>query len=89
MKNQIKKRIVLGLVVLMISGMFSGTNSIQAACEVEVKVGFLWVTAYKCDSTPNETCSAEGTDDEGVAYSFSCDGKETVNRFGGDNPTVQ
>jgi hypothetical protein len=93
MKNQIKKRIVFGVVVLMMSGMFSGVNSIQAACEVEAKVrvlGFLtWVTVYKCDSTPNETCSAEGEDDEGVAYSFSCDGKETVDRFGEGNPTEQ
>ena len=92
MKNQLNKKIILGAVVLMMSGMFSGVNSIQAACEIEAKVGFVWITVYKCDSTPNETCSAEGTDDEGVAYSFSCDGKETINRFGdgdgGGNPGV-
>ena len=90
MKNQIKKRIVFGVVILMMSGMFSAANSIQAAREVEAKVTFLsWVTIYKYDFTPNATCSTAGADDEGVVHNFACDGKETVNRFGEGNPTVQ
>ncbi len=51
-------------------------NSANAECEVEVKVGFVWVTVLKCDDTPNETCSDEYIDDNGDTHEITCDGKE-------------
>ena len=57
----------------------------QATCNVKVKRYGVYHSVFRCDSTPNETCSAEGSDSEGNEYNFSCDGAETYRHedFGG------
>lgn len=66
-------------------------NQVIASCEVEVKRWGMWHTVFTCDSTPNETCSAEETNpDNGNSYRFTCDGKETFRHkdFGADPESI-
>lgn len=79
--------VILTLALLDI-GLLNGNmlmNQAIASCNIKVKRGLIRISVFRCDSTPNETCSAEGNDAEGNEYSFTCDGSETYrhSEFGG------